>query len=46
MADKTEKKKGGKGKFFLGAILGGIAGAIAGRFVTATAEENSTECLL
>ena len=41
MADKEEKKKGGAKKFFLGAILGGIAGAVAGRFITAKAEEAS-----
>ncbi len=32
MAKKT-KNKSGKGKFFLGALLGGVAGAIAGRFI-------------
>ena len=26
-----EKKKGGKGKFFLGALLGGVAGVFAGK---------------
>ncbi len=44
MADKSEKKKGGAGKFFLGAVLGSIAGAIAGRFITAKAEEDAAEC--
>ncbi len=39
-----DSKKGGAGKFFLGAILGGLAGAIAGRFLTAKADENSDEC--
>lgn len=29
----TEKNKSGAGKFFLGALLGGIAGAIAGKFI-------------
>ena len=33
MADNSEKNKGGAGKFLLGAILGGIAGAIAGKFI-------------
>ncbi len=32
MAEKAEKK-GGAGKFILGAILGGIAGAVAGKFI-------------
>ena len=35
----VEKSKSGAGKFFLGALLGGLAGAIAGRFATAKAEE-------
>ena len=30
----TEKAKGGAGKFFLGAALGAMAGAIAGKFVS------------
>ena len=29
----SQKNKGGAGKFFLGALLGGIGGAIAGRFI-------------
>ncbi|MBR3229180.1 hypothetical protein IKF67_03070 [Candidatus Saccharibacteria bacterium] len=33
MAENTEKNKSGAGKFFLGALLGGIAGAIAGKFI-------------
>ena len=33
MADNSEKNKGGAGKFLLGAVLGGIAGAIAGKFI-------------
>ena len=32
MAEKKNKKKGGSGKFFLGAALGAIAGAVAGKF--------------
>lgn len=44
MAEKTEKNKSGAGKFFLGALLGGIAGAIAGRFITTKADEDDSEC--
>ena len=31
MAEKSEKNKSGAGKFFLGAALGAIAGAIGGK---------------
>ena len=44
MADGSEKKKSGAGKFFLGAVLGGIAGAIAGRFISAKAEGDDGGC--
>ncbi len=48
MADNSEGNKGGAGKFFLGALLGGIAGAIAGKFIkldTDGGEEiEDTEC--
>lgn len=30
----TEKKSSGAGKFFLGAALGAIAGAVAGKFMS------------
>ncbi len=45
----TEKSKNGAGKFFLGAILGAAAGAIAGKFihdkVKKTEEDfDETEC--
>lgn len=29
----AKKHKSGAGKFFLGALLGGVAGAIAGKFI-------------
>lgn len=29
----AKKNKSGVGKFFLGALLGGVAGAIAGKFI-------------
>lgn len=29
----VKKNKSGAGKFFLGALLGGVAGAIAGKFI-------------
>lgn len=29
----AEKNKSGAGKFFLGALLGGVAGAVAGKFL-------------
>lgn len=44
----NEKKKGGAGKFFLGALFGGIAGAVAGKFIKDkmdTAECECDECL-
>ncbi|MBR5939420.1 hypothetical protein IKZ77_02605 [Candidatus Saccharibacteria bacterium] len=41
--EKTEKKKGGKGKFFLGAALGAVAGVFAGRAIAKKAKENE-EC--
>lgn len=43
MADKTEKSKGGASKFFLGALLGGIAGAIAGKFIKFGPEDGGEE---
>ena len=44
MADSSEKKNSGAGKFFLGAVLGGLAGAIAGRFISAKAEGDDGGC--
>lgn len=35
----AEKNKSGAGKFVLGALLGGIAGAIAGKFVSDKTEK-------
>ena len=35
MAENSEKKKGGAGKFFLGALLGAVAGVVAGKAVSA-----------
>lgn len=44
MAEKSEKK-GGAGKFILGAVLGGIAGAIAGKFIKLNQDdEDDEEC--
>ena len=34
MAEEKQKNKSGAGKFFLGAALGALAGAIAGKFVS------------
>ena len=42
--EKTEKKKGGKGKFFLGAALGAVAGIFAGRAIAKKAKEAEDEC--
>ena len=45
MAEKS--KSGGAGKFFLGALLGAAAGAIAGRFISVKADsedEDPEEC--
>ncbi|MBR3256427.1 hypothetical protein IKG10_02025 [Candidatus Saccharibacteria bacterium] len=41
MATKKSKKtqKSGAGKFFLGALLGGVAGAIAGKFLKIGTDE-------
>ena len=33
MAKDKKEKKGGAGKFFLGALIGSIAGAVAGKFI-------------
>ncbi len=43
MAEKKNKKKGGSGKFFLGAALGAIAGAVAGKFFS-DPEDNKCKC--
>lgn len=43
----AEKNKSGAGKFFLGALLGAAAGAIAGRFISVKADkedEDPEEC--
>ena len=43
----TEKNKSGAGKFLLGALLGGIAGAVAGKFIKVNpddGEEVEDEC--
>lgn len=42
MTEKT--KKGGAGKFFLGAMLGSIAGALASKFISAKNGEGSAKC--
>ncbi len=39
----AEKNKSGAGKFILGALLGGLAGAIAGRFISVKSEEEDPE---
>lgn len=39
-----EKKKSSKGKFFLGAALGAVAGIFAGRAIAKKAKENSCNC--
>lgn len=41
MAEKS--KSGGAGKFFLGALLGAAAGAIAGRFISVKADKEDSE---
>ncbi len=42
---KEKKNKSGAGKFFLGAALGALAGAIAGKFISNKEEaEKSCEC--
>ena len=41
MADNS--KKGGAGKFFLGAILGGLARAFAGRFIKEKMDEEDLD---
>lgn len=38
-----EKKKSGAGKFFLGALLGGALGAVAGKFIKVNIK-NEDEC--
>ena len=43
MAEKKEKNKSGAGKFFLGAALGALAGAIAGKFISVNKDEDC-EC--
>lgn len=42
MATKT--KKGGAGKFFLGALLGGLAGVVAGRQLKSDSAKKSCCC--
>lgn len=39
-----EKKSSGAGKFFLGAALGAIAGAVAGKFISVKAEKAEEDC--
>ncbi len=39
MTEQKEKKSSGAGKFFLGAALGAIAGAVASKFVSAKNDE-------
>lgn len=41
--EKIEKKKSGKGKFFLGAALGAIAGVFAGRAISKKCHECEDE---
>lgn len=43
MAEKAEKNKSGAGKFFLGAALGALAGAVAGRFVKLKMDNDEEE---
>lgn len=44
MTEKIKKNKSGAGKFFLGALLGGVAGAIAGRFMKVVADDKDNGC--
>ena len=39
----AEKSKGGAGKFFLGALLGGLAGAVAGKFMSSKCDEDKDD---
>lgn len=40
MVKKSKKnEKSGAGKFFLGALLGGVAGALAGKFIKITKDD-------
>ncbi|MDO4747400.1 MAG: hypothetical protein Q4A70_03640 [Candidatus Saccharibacteria bacterium] len=43
MAENKEKGKSGAGKFFLGALIGAAAGAVAGRFLSSRAEKNDLD---
>ena len=40
----TENNKKGTGKFFLGALLGAAAGAIAGKFVSEKLKDDAGNC--
>ena len=44
MSDENNKKSGGKGKFFAGAALGAIAGAIAGHFISKKMRGDNCGC--
>ena len=45
MAEKTKKeKKGGAGKFFLGAALGAAAGAVAAKFLGGKKKCDNEDC--
>lgn len=45
MTKEKAKNKSGAGKFFLGALLGGVAGAIAGKFMSdKTQKEDPEDC--
>ena len=41
---EEKKNKSGAGKFFLGAALGAIAGAIASKFISVSEDEDDEEC--
>lgn len=41
---QNEKKSSGAGKFILGAALGALAGAIAGKFISSKDRADECEC--
>ena len=43
MTEKAEKNKGGAGKFFLGAALGAVVGAVASKFIKLNPEDEEDE---
>ena len=43
MTEKAEKNKGGAGKFFLGAALGAVVGAVASKFIKLNSDDEADE---